>query len=174
MKSQFLIVLLSFVLATSTKAQQTPSADAVLQEAYAKAAKENKKIMVIFHASWCVWCHKMDSSLNDASVKDYFDKNYVITHLTINESANKKALENAGAMELKSEWGGAKIQSIPYWVILDKEGKVLADSQIESGKNVGCPANEEEVQHFINVLKKTSLITNEQVASVEKRFREND
>ncbi len=73
-----------------SKAQQTPSADIVLKEARAKAAKENKKLMVIFHASWRIWCHKMDTSLNDPFVKAFFDKNYVITHLTIDESKDKK------------------------------------------------------------------------------------
>ena len=59
-------------------------------------------------------------------------------------------------------------------VVMDKDGKVLADSQVQPGKNVGCPATEEEVAHFINVLKKTSSINGEQVAAVEKRFRRNE
>lgn len=73
-------------------AQHTPSADVVLKEALSKAAKENKKVLIIFHASWCVWCRRMDSSLADPSVKSFFDRNFVITHLTIMESANKKNL----------------------------------------------------------------------------------
>jgi thioredoxin-related protein len=173
MKKYFLILFLSFVFANIGNAQQTPSADAVLKEARAKATKENKKIMVIFHASWCVWCHKMDNSLNDPSVKAFFDKNYVITHLTIDESPDKKNLENPGAEELNKKWGG-KNQGIPFWVIMDTNGTILADSQIEPGKNVGCPANAEEVAHFLKVLKKTSSITNEQIAAVEKRFRRNE
>lgn len=129
--------------------------------------------MVIFHASWCGWCHKMDTSLNDPSVKSFFDKNYVITHLTIDESPDKKILENPGAKALNEKWGG-KDQGIPFWVIMDKDGKVLADSQREPGKNVGCPATTEEVAHFINVLKKTSSITVEEIMAVEKRFRRNE
>jgi len=99
MKNLFFFVI-AVVFAMTTLAQFTPTADAVLKEARAKAAKENKKIMVIFHASWCGWCHKMDTSLNDPSVKDFFQKNYVITHLVISESKDKKSLENPGAEEL--------------------------------------------------------------------------
>lgn len=172
MKKSFLFILISFVALISV-AQQTPSADAVLKEARAKAARENKKVMVIFHASWCGWCKKMDASLNDPSVKDFFDKNYVITHLTIDESPDKKNLENPGAAELNKKWGGEN-QGIPFWVVMDKDGSILADSQIEPGKNVGCPATEEEVAHFIKVLKKTSSINEEQIAAVEKRFRRNE
>ena len=157
----------------ASNAQQTPSADAILKEARAKAAKENKKVMVIFHASWCGWCKKMEASLNDPSVKDYFDKSYVITYLTIDESQDKKNLENTGAKDLNKKWGGED-QGIPFWVIMDKDGNILADSQIEPKKNIGCPATAEELAHFIKVLKKTSSINDEQIAAVEKRFRRNE
>jgi thioredoxin-related protein len=172
MKRSFLFLsMLCFVAFVS--AQQIPSADAILKEAREQAAKENKKVMVVFHASWCGWCRKMDTSLNDPSVKSFFDKNYVITHLTIDESPDKKNLENPGAQILNEKWGG-KDQGIPFWVIMDKDGKILADSQREARKNVGCPATAEEVAHFIKVLKKTSSITNEEIAAVEKRFRRNE
>jgi thioredoxin-related protein len=169
----FFILMISAVFSVITLAQSTPSADAVLKEARTKAIKENKNIMVIFHASWCVWCHKMDTSLNDPSVKAFFDKNYVITHLVISESRDKKNLENPGAQELNKQWGGDN-QGIPFWVVMDKDGKILADSQIKPGENVGCPASAEEVAHFINVLKKTSSINDKQIAAVEKRFRKNE
>ena len=172
MKYLFMSVI-GVVCGMTILAQSIPTADAILKDARAKAAKENKNVMVIFHASWCGWCHKMDASLNDPSVKDFFDKNYVITHLVINESKDKKNLENPGAEELNKKWGGAD-QGIPFWVIMDKNGKILADCQKKPGENVGCPAAAEEVEHFVTVLKKTSSITNEQVAAVEKRFRRNE
>ena len=173
MKKYFLLFALFFALSIVGKAQQVPSADGVLKEARAKAAKENKKVMVIFHASWGGWCHKMDTSLNDPSVKNFFDKNYVITHLTIAESPDKKNLENPGAEELNKKWGGEN-QGIPFWVIMDKDGNILADALMQPDKSVGCPATTEEVAHFIKVLKKTSSISDEQVAAVEKRFRRNE
>lgn len=171
MKLYFLTAFLFLFI--NINAQPTPSANVVLKEARTKAAKENKNVLVIFHASWCVWCRKMDSSLNDVTVKDFFHKNYVITHLTILESKEKKNLENAGASELNKKWGGEN-QGIPFWVIMDKHGTILADSQIEPGKNVGCPATAEEVTHFIKTLKKTSSINDQQIAAVEKRFRRNE
>jgi thioredoxin-related protein len=173
MKKYFFILSLSFLFAWVGKAQSIPSAEAVIKEGRTEAAKENKKLIVIFHASWCGWCRKMDSSLNDPSVKDFFDKNYVITHLTVFESKDKKNLENPGAEELNKKWGGEN-QGIPFWVIMGKDGRILADSQMEPGKNVGCPASAEEVAYFIKVLKKTSLINDKQTAAVERRFRRNE
>lgn len=170
---KYLLILLVSTFSIAVQAQQVLSADAVLKEAYAQAAKENKKVMIIFHASWCVWCHKMDSSLNDPSVKSFFDKNYVIRHLTILEAPAKKNLENPGAMELLSKYHGND-QGIPFWLLFDKNGNLLGDSEVKPGVNSGCPASKEEVAHFINVLQKTSSITNEQIAAVEKRFRKNE
>ena len=162
------------------KAQTVPTADAILKEAYQQAAKENKNVFVMFHASWCGWCHKMDTSMNDPVCKDFFTKNYVIRHLVVDESKDKKALENAGANELKIKYHGDG-QGIPFWLIFDKEGNLLADSKerkegekADEGENVGCPASEKEVNYFIAVLKKTSKITPAQLDIIKTRFRKNE
>jgi len=157
------------------------SADEIMQEAMQQAAKEKKSIMIIFHASWCGWCHKMDSSLNDQSCKNFFDDSYIIRHLVVDESKDKKNLENPGADELRMKYNGDG-QGIPFWLIFDKDGKLLADSQIRpegaaletKGGNLGCPATEDEVAYFINVLKKTSHMSASQQAAIEKRFRKNE
>ena len=67
---------------------------------------------------------------------------------------------------------------LPYWVILDKEGNLLADSRMEKengkGTNTGCPATEKEVNYFIDVLKSSSKLTSDQLKVIAKRFRLND
>lgn len=151
-----------------------PSAAAVLKPVYAQAATENKNVLLIFHASWCGWCHKMDTSLQDKTVKPLIDKYYVTTHLTVYESKDKKALGHPGALQLLTQNGGGENQGIPYWLVLDKKGKVLANSQYKPGHNSGCPANEEEVAYFISVLKKTSSLNEEQLSVIAKRFRMNE
>lgn len=79
MKLQSLSLVLAMTVAVSVaNAQSAKPASEILDAAYKTAAKEKKNVFVIFHASWCVWCHKMDTAMNDASVKAFFDKNYVI------------------------------------------------------------------------------------------------
>jgi thioredoxin-related protein len=65
------IISLSLVLMFSTFvfAQQDDTADKTLNEAYKKANAEHKNVFVIFHASWCGWCKKLDASMNDNSTK---------------------------------------------------------------------------------------------------------
>lgn len=180
MKNFILLSVIFFWLPALHAQQAPPSADDVLQDAIAKAATEHKNVFIIFHASWCGWCHKMDTAMNDRSVKKYFDDNYVIRHLTVYESKGKENLENPGALDLLIKYKGNN-QGIPYWLIFDKNGKLLADSKIrsagqglEAGENSGCPANKQEVDNFINVLKKTSSLKEAELAIIYSRFRENE
>ena len=176
-----LFVLLSFFKVNQIVGQQSiRHSDEVLKDAYAQASAANKNVFLMFHASWCGWCHKLDSSLNDKSIRDFINNNYVITHLTVYESKDKKNLENPGALEFLSKYKGNDL-GIPYWIILDKNGKWLADSQIRpdgsdfsvAGENVGCPASREEVNHFLKVLGRTSSLNASQLSAIEKRFLRN-
>lgn len=166
-------VFLFFVLFTAQGQKNAPSAEAILKSAFAKAKIEKKNVFLIFHASWCGWCRAMDSSLNDVAIKSSIDKNYKIVHLTVYESPGKKALENPGALEFLTKNGGAD-KGIPYWYVLDKDGNVLADSQREPGQNTGCPATEQEVAYFIDVLRKTSSLKEEELEKIKQRFRKNE
>ncbi|MEO6814226.1 MAG: thioredoxin family protein [Ginsengibacter sp.] len=174
----FTLCLFTFAMHSNAKAQTKPlSANEIVNTAQKEAAKSNKNILIIFHASWCVWCHKMDAALNDEKVKKFFDNNYVIKHLTVDESKDKKELENPGANELRTKYHGDN-QGIPYWFILDKNGKLLADSRMindagKTGNNVGCPSDPEEVDYFVNVIAKTSRLTNNQLNLIKERFLKN-
>jgi hypothetical protein len=177
----FLIVVASFLFLGS-RAQHGPlTADEIMQEAMQQAAKEKKNIFIIFHASWCGWCHKMDSSMDEESCRKFFDDNYVIRHLVVDESRDKKNLENPGANEFRAKYNGDN-QGIPFWLIFDKNGVLIADSQMRPagagldtrGANLGCPATEQDVTQFVEILKKTAHPTKSQLRAIEKRFRMNE
>lgn len=181
MKTRLTLAVFLFISATSLVAQKVPpSAEEITKEAFETAQKQDKKVLIMFHASWCGWCHKMDTSLNDVSVKKFFDDNFVIRHLVVFESKGKKNLENPGALEMITKYNG-KDQGIPFWMIFDKDEKFLADSRmtvtvngVEKLQNTGCPATEEEVDYFIQVLKKTTSLKEEQLAKIKTRFRKNE
>jgi len=181
MKQLMVVALLAAVFSFSAAGQTTAApASELLKVAYQQAAKEKKNVFVIFHASWCGWCHKMDTSMNDPSCKKFFTDNYVIVHLVVDESKGKQHLENPGAEELKVKHNGAN-QGIPFWLVFDKDGQLLADSKIrkegdgpDAGDNSGCPASEKEVEYFITVLQKTANLSAEQEQLIRKRFRKNE
>ncbi|MBB1284275.1 thioredoxin family protein [Flavisolibacter sp. BT320] len=174
MRISLTLLLICFVVFVSAQTKDpAPSADAVLQPVLAKAKAENKKVLLIFHASWCGWCRKMDASLNDKVVKPLIDKNFEVAHLTVYESQNKKHLENSGAQAFLEKHGGAE-KGLPYWYILNGDGSVLLNSEMAPDKNSGCPASEKEVAYFITVLKKTTGLTADELETVRKRFRQNE
>lgn len=173
---KILVTVLGFcLLAVSGHAQKLkPKAEDVLKPAYAQAAKQNKKVLLMFHAAWCGWCHKMDSSLADQSVKPLIDKNFVISHLSVYEHDNKKYSDNPGAVEMLRANNNGKDSGIPFWLILDKNGKVLANANDEENKNSGCPASEKEVAYFLRVLRKTTALNDNELKVIETRFRKNE
>lgn len=95
-----LILLVCLLLMTSQIAKSQESADAIIKKAQVTAKKEGKHIFVLFHASWCGWCKKMDNNMMSDKTKALFEGEYIIKHLTVQESKKNKNLENPGAQEL--------------------------------------------------------------------------
>ena len=179
---KYLFLFFAMLLATTIAFAQTamPSTDEVMSKAYAQAKKENKKVLVMFHASWCGWCKKMEASIAEPNLKKFFDDNYVIARLDVMERKGKEDLENPGSLAFMTKYKGEKA-GLPFWFISDASGKKLADSQIRPagaaldtyGENVGCPAADNEVAFFAQILKNTSKLTDKEIAMISERFAKN-
>lgn len=153
-------------------AQPAEPSGKILAAAYKKASKENKNVIIMFHASWCGWCKKMDASMNDESTKKYFDDNYVTVHLTVQENPAHKKDENPGADVFLAKYKGTEA-GLPFFLIMDKKGKLIGDSFV-NGSNLGCPASASEVEAFISLIKKSSSINSTGLDAITKRFRQNE
>ena len=175
-----LIIAAIFVFSGLAAQEKPESADKIMSDAYKLATSENKNVFVMFHASWCGWCKKLEASINDPSCKDFFERNFVFVHLTVLESKDKKNLENQGAPEMYNKYAGTS-SGIPFFLIFDSKGNLLADSKIRArgdgldkpGQNMGCPAADEEVAAFIQVLRKTSKIKASDETAITERFKKN-
>jgi thioredoxin-related protein len=167
MKFKLLLLCLSVLVIQQATAQE--KALSIMDKAYNQAKEENKNVFLMFHASWCGWCKKMDANMQDESCKEFFDRNYVITHLVVKESEKNKHLENPGADDLLKEHKGEG-SGIPFWLIFDTNGKLLEDSFNSEMQNLGCPATEDEVALFIRKLEKTSDLTDKELNVVKEKF----
>lgn len=160
---------------SSLSAQSADPAEEILQKAQETATTQNKNILLIYHASWCGWCKRMDKAIQDPSCKDVFANNYVLVHLDVKESASQATLENPGGVDYLAEHGGDQ-SGLPYWVVLDENLQLLADSKVKVNgvrKNVGCPVKDQEVQHLLDVLKRTSGMQPDELIAVKKSFQRN-
>jgi thiol-disulfide isomerase/thioredoxin len=156
--------------ATGTKPMP---ATAMVDDAVKKAKAEHKGVLVIFHASWCGWCHQLDKTLNTPAFKQVMDKDYVILHVTVLEDAKHKDDENPGGGDLMTKLGWDKT-GIPFFAVLNEDGQEVADSKVIEGKdpkpqNMGYPAQTLEINHFLDMLKAgNSALTDDDTATLHK------
>jgi uncharacterized protein YyaL (SSP411 family) len=157
-KSLYIAVLILISVTSDLHPQQTTpdSANLILKKAMAEAHKSKKNIFIIYHASWCKWCHHLDSILTQPEINKLLENNYVMARLDVKERGEKiKTNENPGAFETLVRYGGEK-SGIPFMAFLDRNGKFLANSNVlPDGQNFGCPGTDEEIDVFIKLLRKT-------------------
>ncbi len=167
----FQILLTSLIIAQD--------ANTLIANAQVKAKASGKKVMVKYTATWCVWCHKMDTAMADPIVAKYFNSNYEVVRIHIKETKKKDSLNTPGGEDLYKTHTANKEDGIPFWVVLDETNKVLANSRIKAeglpldgeGSNAGCPVNEEEVGYFLRVLKATGKFGNTGLRLIKNRFK---
>jgi len=169
MKPRLSTLVMLFMLMNVTQMFSQQSASTILGKAIEKAKIENKNVFIMFHASWCGWCKKMDKNMTNKACHSFFDKNYIVKHLVVNESTDKKHLENPEAEALLIKYNG-KNSGIPFWLIFDKNGNFLVDSFDSKGQNLGCPTTKEEISIFIKKLKETSSLTQKELDIISAVF----
>jgi thioredoxin-related protein len=148
------IILLSLLL--MFQGTKTPPAQTIIDRALKTAKAENKTLFVHFGASWCEWCKQLDAMLSSKEIGKLISDNFVLVNLTVQESDDKKALENPGAQEIMERNGAGKA-GVPYYLFLDKDGKKIADSlAMPKGGNIGYPATPEEIKTFEGLLPKAA------------------
>jgi len=164
--SKILIVVALFLFQLGAAQEK---ADAVLNKAFTEAKTGKKNVLLVFHASWCKWCKMMEKNMGLPEAKPIFDKRFVTAYVDIQERGDKKSLENPGGQELMNKYKGENA-GLPFWLILNSKGEVLADSFDAKGENLGSPATPEEVTAFIAKLDKSSKLSKEESQIIEKVF----
>lgn len=172
----FILSFLIGIFFTTISAQQSPeNAQTILDNSIKIAAESNKTVFVVFHASWCVWCRRLDKAINSDELKKIFEDHFVVTHLDVLESPDKKeTLENPGGEEIMNKFNG-KDAGLPFYVFINSEGRKVADSKVmPQNQNIGYPGAKEEIEAFVGLLKKSNpAITNEELAQVSDYFTKN-
>jgi hypothetical protein len=104
---------------------------------------------VEFRADWCGWCKKLESVFGESDAAPLLAKYYSVISIDIEK--------NPGANELAKRLGAPQgVESgIPWFAVVDKQGKVKATSEGPQG-NIGYPDTGAERAHFLAVLNSTA------------------
>jgi thiol-disulfide isomerase/thioredoxin len=161
-------------ISAPAQAARPATTEEALKAAQAQAKAQHKNILVKFSASWCGWCHKMSDWLTKTDEGKMVANQYVIVTLIVDESEDKKALENPGSDAFKTKLGGEN-QGIPFFAILDKDLNVKNNSLLPGDKpsNIGFPVEDFEIAHFIKMIKTTSKLSAAELTKAETSLKEN-
>ena len=80
-----LIVLLFAVNVSDAQTEAPKHADEIMKAAYKEAKAADKNIFLIFHATWCGWCKRLEKAMQSNELKKIFEDNFVIVHLDVDE-----------------------------------------------------------------------------------------
>lgn len=135
------------------------NAGQVYEQALALARKENKRVFLHFGAPWCGWCHRLEDFLTRPEIEKIMAQDYILVKIDLDRMIGAKAIDKRISK---------KNHGIPWFAILDAEGKILITSDGPEG-NIGYPVKPAEIAHFIHMIKETSRkITSRQISTIEK------
>ncbi len=108
-------------------------AKAELQAALAKAAKEHKRVLVVFGGNWCYDCHVLDATFHSKAFAPLVDANYVVVHINVGE-------EGKDNNQLAARLRVALDKGVPSLGVLEPDGTVVyaqKNGEFEATEKIG-------------------------------------
>jgi ketosteroid isomerase-like protein len=124
------------------------NAEKELKEGLVRAAKEHKRLIVVFGGNWCYDCHVLDTTFRSKDFAPLVDTNYVVVHINIGDEGKDNA-------DLAKRLGVALDKGVPSLGVLNPDGKVVyaqKNGEFESAIKTGP----EDVRAFLEKWKPRS------------------
>lgn len=149
----FLGALAATILTPGSAFAFSPKAAEAVAQAAANAEASGKRLLLVFHASWCGYCELLDMMLEDPACAPILDKHFVIYHLrALEKKPELRAQQLDGADEVYSSLVADRI-GLPYMAALDGKAARLADSVMRNGDNFGFPVDAVELDNFQDMMR---------------------
>ena len=120
-----------------------PDADAhaEIREAIEKAAKEHKRVLLVFGANWCFDCHVLDLAFQRPDLAPVVTR-YEVVHIDIGDEGKKN-------VDIASQYHVPLEKGIPALAVLDSTGKLLV-SQKNGEFEKARAMKPEDILDFLN------------------------
>jgi thiol-disulfide isomerase/thioredoxin len=125
---------------------QAPPLDAgeVWTAALARAKSQEKRVFLHFGAPWCGWCRKLEAWMAKPEIETIVGKDFIDVKIDVDRTV--------GGKDLMARFRG-KGASIPWFALVDADGRVIADSG-RGDDNLGFPSTAAEIDAFASMLEK--------------------
>jgi thioredoxin 1 len=92
-----------------------------LEKALAAAARDHKRIIVVFGANWCYDCHVLDAAFHSKAIAPLVEANYHVVHVNVGEFDRNLDLADRFQVALK--------KGVPCLAVLDPSGQLVASQK---------------------------------------------
>ena len=107
-------------------------APAEISSALAAAARDHKRVLMVFGGNWCYDCHVLDATFHSKSIAPLVIANYHVIHINIgNYDAN---------LDLAKKYGVPLDKGVPGLAVIDSDGKLVTSQkqgEFESTVKIG-------------------------------------
>ncbi len=95
-------------------------AQAEISAALASAAKDHKRVILVFGANWCYDCHVLDATFHSKNFAAVVNASYHVVHVNVGDDGDKN-------LDLAEKYGVPlkKAVRIPSLAVLEPDGKVV-------------------------------------------------
>jgi len=94
-----------------------------IRAALAQAAKDHKRVILVFGANWCYDCHVLDATFRSKAVSPLVQANYHVVHVNIGDGDKNLDLADKYEVPLRQH------VRIPSLAVIDASGKVIYSQQ---------------------------------------------
>jgi thioredoxin 1 len=91
-----------------------------IQEARVLAQKQNKRVLLVFGANWCIDCHILDRAFHQPRVAPLLDGNFIVVHVDVGQYDKNLALAKQYHVDLG--------KGVPSVAVIDGKNSLLVSS----------------------------------------------
>lgn len=89
-----------------------------IREAEEKAAKQHKRLLLVFGANWCFDCHVLDLAFQQPELAPIIASSYEVVHVDIGPDGKKNA-------DVAQQFDVSLDKGVPTLAVVDSDGKVV-------------------------------------------------